>query len=191
MKTILMKIGFMPILILLACVPAEFKNPLSSPDKAISDISLNGLWASNDKITDYIFIKNKNNGMADLVWIDNQEEGKGVNTIQCEIYPTEIEKSKYLNLKVVTKNDSGELKYSNNYMILKYEVKNKLLSIWFLDETYCTDAIKNGSLEGKIDGKQSNEHIVVTDTQDKNISFIKNNKSDDIFNSFGEFHKIE
>jgi hypothetical protein len=128
----------------------------------------------------------------DVVWLDGRDKEKGIKVFKFEAFQTHSVHSNYLNIKTIYSHDEfNNNKYTENYIIAKYTIKRENLFISFLDATCFKEAIEKGILKGTIEGKNLlKEHILVTDTTEKVLEFIESLKNENLFESFGEYHKI-
>ena len=177
-----------------SCGPEEFDKPLSDPQKAAADNSLIGMWHSKKNDVDYyvVFGESEETRLMEGACIGN-EKGKGIGVIAFNAFPTYSKKYRYLNMRMATQATmdtvgSDKAKYSDKYMIARYEVNNNHLRLWYACNTALHEAVRNGALKGKINGQ---EHTL-TDSAENLLQFFNNNESYGgytVFEEFGEFTK--
>lgn len=191
MKTIYQIMIFATILLLLNCVPAEFKYSLSSPENAIADLRLNGLWASSDNNKSYLFFQSKSDSMMDFIWINNKDKNQGADVFEFEIFPTKVNELDLLNLRMVINKNNDNKEYYKSYFIAKYDIQGNKLKMSYINDTNCKDLINKGMLKGEIvSDSTGSEKVFITDSSDRIITLIKSSYPDNLFEDFGEFQKI-
>ncbi len=182
------------IFALSSCGPEEFDKPLSDPQKAAIDNSLIGMWYSkkNDVDCYVVFGESEKTRLMEVACIGN-EKGKGVSVIAFHAFPTYSKKYRYLNMRMADQAatdtiGSDKAKYSDKYLVARYEVNNNHLKLWYAGNAALHEAIKNGALKGKINGL---EHTL-TDSAENLLQFFNDNENYGgyaVFEGFGEFTK--
>jgi len=183
------------IFILSSCGPAELDKPLSDPQKAAIDNDLIGMWHSKKNDIDYyvVFGASDETKLMEVACIGN-EKGKGVGVITLNAFPTYSKNHRYLNMRMaeqVTMDTIGsdKARYSDKYLVAKYEVISNHLKLWYASDIALHEAIKNGALKGKINGQ---EHTL-SDSAENVLQFFNDNESYGgytVFEEFGEFTKV-
>ena len=183
------------IFTLSSCGPAEFDKPLSDHQKATIDNDLIGMWHSKEADTDYyvVFGASDKTRLMDVVCIGN-EKGEGVDVATFNAFPTYSKERRYLNMRMVTQLrmdiiGSDKKKYSDKYLVARYEVSNNYLKLWYVSDIALHEAIKNGVLKGEI----NRQGHTLSDSAENVLKFLNDNESYGgytVFEEFGEFTKI-
>ncbi|GMQ97389.1 MAG: hypothetical protein BMS9Abin15_1106 [Gammaproteobacteria bacterium] len=159
------------ILLLLGCVPGS-DNPLTDPDKEKIDLSLLGTWYWKDENeSGYIHI-----GLDEktkLLRIIMSEFNKDGNLKSSELYghTSSLQGNNYLNLRWVRQEQAENA----GYLFIKYTVGPDSLGIALMNNGMVKEAIKAGSLKGKINEGRWSSSAYITEDQSKLRKFVLRN----------------
>ena len=153
------------LIVLAGCVPYS-DHPLTEPDKANLDTSIFGTWYWHEESdSGYIhFGTDYSSGLLRVVMLEYGRDGR-MDATMYSGHTSFLGGNNYLNLKQThpQQDDRG-------YMIIRYRLKNGMFGISLMDNTAAENAIKEGSLKGKIKG-----YTHITEGQPKLQTFILEN----------------
>jgi hypothetical protein len=168
---------------LAGCLPTS-KNPLSTPDDAVLDSRLNGVWFSEsggDKV--YLHFGKGSGRTMNAVEVDHEKDG-GVKGHFYTVFTSEIDGVNHLNIRP---EEGGE----KVYYFARYGVDSgDVLRVWLMSEKPVVKAIKAGKLKGTVSGKDDGD-IKITDTPANIARFVRNSDRMVLFaEKFGEFKRL-
>jgi hypothetical protein len=175
----------------ISCLP-ESKYPLSSPDSAVLDKDLQGVWvSSNNKETaeyGYLHIVPRQDNTSDIVVVSHSKDS-GAETGFYVMFTTIIEGNRYMNLK---EKDPKTGKLSGDYIFAKYEIfRNEVLILRLMtNDDMLIKAIESGQLKGKISKGRLFTTVTITDVSSKVAEFITDNNQDRLFGESVYFRKV-
>ncbi|MGB8356487.1 MAG: hypothetical protein WCD79_21490 [Chthoniobacteraceae bacterium] len=160
MKPALLLLVVAALLGLSGCLPVS-QNPLSSPDTAVADARLAGVWAgkSGDDLVFLHFVQGKT-AMMDAVEVDHPKDGD-TNTHTYTVFPTVIDGVHYLNVQDKKGTDKS-------YHLARYQVTSSgTLTIWLMSEKPAIKAIESEKISGKVGKKDPASKV---DTREVSIT---------------------
>jgi len=178
------------LLVLLACNPPRFSNPLSDPRTAKADPRLVGVWNAdmkNEKVT--ITVVADVGASVDLVLVGDHGSGKGAEVGWFHAFPSVISGKTYLNVKAKRRiGDFGSDKTETDKegFFLRYEVNNEALTLWVMDGKEVKAAVALGTLKGSVD---TEEDVHVTSDTGTLANFVKNANDAKLFRKLGTFRR--
>lgn len=165
------------LLLLASCAPAEFTNPLTPPGKASPDKALLGTWKEVDGSLS-VEISSRAGGVMDFAI-----PVKGREPQHFEGHVTMLGATKVLNLRAV----GGELE-SGRYLYARYELgADGLVTFWLMRDSAFRKAVESGALAGRSTGSPGS--LIVSDTPENVLRFIKAQKSDELWDKLAVFRK--
>lgn len=183
--------GLLSILfILCSCIP-EFVNPLESPENNKPDPRLLGAWVEKDKPDNKEYMLFFLNPKGELIGKSFEKDSEGKNKeeeIPC--IPSVFDEDTFLSVKLKDV-ESGET--SDNYYIIKYEIKEDNLLFYHFKTEALIQAIKDKKIKGHIKTYKSsfkpenkektitNEDPIIEDSSENLIRFIRSMKKEELF----------
>ena len=163
------KLALASLLFLFFTACFDSTHPLSSPEKAVIDKNLEGLWrsvkaATSDDEFGYVHIghpgeKSSNQRQQYAVVIGNKN-GELEKPGEYYFFPSTIGNHRYLNL-VDCKGDSERCSKSRDrgmntelvekYFLIRYEIKGNDLTLTPMDKDAIKQAIESGKVKGKVE----------------------------------------
>jgi hypothetical protein len=174
---------------LAGCLPVS-QNPLSSPDTAVADARLAGVWygKSGDDTIFLHFVAGKGAQM-DVVEVDHQISGDA-HTNLYTMFPSHLDSTRYMNIR----EKKGA---SKAYYLARYQISaSGALSIWLMSEKAASKAINNDKLAGKISvkdtgGSGTERDVTITSGTERLAAFVKKSDPEILFaEKFGTFRKL-
>ena len=170
---------------LAGCLPVSV-NPLSSPENAISDSRLPGVWyGRSGEDTVFLHFVAGEGPQMQIVEVDHEKTGKAHTTLY-NMYVTAIEDSRYMNVQ----EGKGE---DRPYYLARYRISGSgTLTIWLMSEKSAAKAIRADKIEGKVVKKSADDlDVKITDTTKHLAAFVKKSDPEVIFDQkFGTFRKL-
>lgn len=187
------------LILLSSCSLPTSIHPLSPPEKARHDKRLEGTWISltEDRDVVYFNVEKTNGNLTKAEVIETKKDGK-IDKMTYVIFSTIVDNINYLNIREEQTDDNSPPE-NGSYIFARYEfLGSDNLSIYFIDRDQCVNAIKSGSLIGKITYKRtaipessSKERlsedrkaiysVQITDTSEHILNFIKNSTPGVVF----------
>ncbi len=168
----------MLLLLACSCAPAEFINPLTLPDQAKADNALLGKWKELGGNGLSVEVSIKTGGVMSFVL-----PLKGSAPERFDGHVTLVGAMKVLNLRAV----GGELE-SGRYLYARYELsKEGLATFWLMRDSTFRQAVEAGALKGLITGSPGS--LIVSDTPENVLRFIKRQKSDELWDKLAVFSR--
>ena len=166
------------ILLLASCAPAEFINPLTLPDLATADKALVGEWKEVGGNDLRVKVSIKTGGVMSFVL-----PFKGKASERFDGHVTMVGTMKVLNLRAV----GGELE-SGRYLYARYELsKEGLATFWLMSDSTFRQAVEAGTLKGVSTGSPGS--LIVSDTPENVLRFIKAQQSEALWDKFAVFSR--
>ena len=166
------------LLLLATCAPPEFSNPLSAASASVVDKALLGKWIDTGKDGAAILLEvvaKDRNVMRFVV------EGKDMTF---DGHVTNVGKAKVLNLRLVEGDGSGD-----GYLFARYEFNPAgLLKLSLMRDDAFHKAVKSGALKGHSGGGGLGT-IVITDTTEKVLAFVKTQPVDTLWEPLATFRR--
>jgi tetratricopeptide (TPR) repeat protein len=176
-----------------SCGVIESVEPLSPPETAKRDKRLTGIWAAwgpgGEKDCNLEFWVQFIDGKNPLV--DVHLNGLNADdTLFFKMHPTTVGEHTYMNLKPYAsesysteqKKEFGEC----GYIIVKYEISDDTLRIWYLDDG-SKEAIKKSQLEWDV----VYDDMRITDKSENIVKFLLNTNHDKIFRDSALLTKVK
>jgi hypothetical protein len=169
-------------LALSSCVPTS-ESPLSPAESAQPDSKLIGDWLDKkDQETYHITTKGG-------PWMHVDVLKDGANTESYDFYPTAIGKNTFANV-VVTKPD-GHISSHKAYTFIRYSLsENRVLKMWSMSSEFIFGAVKSGKLQGSTLSQDKDPDVVLSDSSDNLVKFIKSADLDKLFTNETVLTKI-
>jgi hypothetical protein len=188
MKSIILILSIISLL-MPACTVLESKKPLSSPDQAVSDRQLEGLWrTSGNQDRTYVYIAYGSKGIGSMMIFGKikDKDNPGLDFHLQDFFVTRTAKHRYLNLThAIYRNSFGaQLSPSTTYTFMAYQFsRTGRLVVSMSNDNVFTDAIQSGKLRGTIKGDLGSftNGAVIEDSSDHILSFIESPKPNPIF----------
>jgi len=179
-----------PCLMLLACDPPKFSNPLSNPQTAKADPRLVGIWnvVIDGKHGTLTVVPNAG-ATVDLVFVAGDGE-KGAFVIGFNAFPTALDGKTYLNMRGKRWVGSDKTELDKEWLIVRYEVTRPrgdttdTLALWIMQDDEIKAAIAAGRLRGKVETKMAGDVHVTSDTSVV-ANFVKNANDAKLFRKYG------
>lgn len=186
MTKVCLKMGILVLVMLVCgCLPWTSLNPLGDRKDAIRDPAITGLWYTvqeNSSDTSEFYVIIAQDGEGDIKIRFTQKEGPNTamtcnaDTEYYRAYITEVNKEKYLNIYY----DARESIRGKEYFFAHYSVSKKgELKITLLSHDPFEKAMEAGVLKGE-PPKKKDQGILLKDTSENIVKFIKNCKLQDI-----------
>lgn len=138
----------------------ESVQPLSDPAGAAHDPALFGVWhGSFDGDEMYLHAGPGERGMTRAVQIEHKKKG-GIDTTQYAAFPTRLGKLGLLNVRRT--DDGADFR---GYMLFRYEVKGRKLTLWMLSLKAVREDIKAGKLAGRAEGGEYGETLITASSE--------------------------
>lgn len=164
------------LLLVASCAPAEFTNPLTPPGKATPDKALLGKWKEVGGNGLSVEVSSKSGGVMSFAL---PMEGKAPEHFEGHV--TMVGAMKVLNLRAV----GGELE-SGRYLYARYELSaDGRVTFWLMRDSTFRKAVQSGALEGHSTGSPGS--LIVSDTPENVLRFIKSQKSDELWDKLAVF----
>ncbi len=194
-------VGFFSALIvlMLACMPADFKNPLSDPTSGEVDPALPGVWMSRDKDTR----QSNKNSYEMLYFISTEEKALEMILVNPNDKPailafkgfvTKIDDNAYLNLQYrISENiKTEEVQYSETFWIIKYQLsRDGVLTLSYLDDEKVDQLLESGVLNGEeIARTGGGTDIHITNSTAELQQLIRTTKTEELFTEHRSYRKI-
>jgi len=173
---------------LAGCLPVS-QNSLSSPEKAVADARLAGVWyGKSGEDTIFLHFVAGESSKMDLVEVDHQKGDAHTNIYT--MFPSVIGSTHYMNVQ--------EKKGANkSYYLARYQISaSGALTIWLMSEKPVTKAIKSEKISGKVVEKNSangtpDHDVTVTASTEKLAAFVGKSDPEILFaEKFGTFKKL-
>ena len=159
--------------VITGCI-SHFDNALTDPGAQELDSSIYGTWFL-EKDNESIFLHIGKGGTSGLLKVamvefDTQNE---VKISQWSGHTSKFDKTNYLNLKWIFPKEEEH----DGYLFVKYEITKDQFSIYLMDDTIVEEAVKDGTLKGKIiKGKWSSSAYVTQDQNELKQFILANDK---------------
>jgi len=171
-----------------SCGPVISEQPLTEVKNPQADLRLAGAWYDKSQKMFCHFVK-RNTKLMDMVIVMHKESGEPL--IQFELFTSKIENSDFMNLKRIVSGNSKSPDYKVDpfFVFAKYKIKDRKLTIEYLEDRAFKIAINSGKLKGTTSSGNKDYPMFVTDSTPNLIKFIKK-KGQVLFAKFGSFQKI-
>ncbi len=156
------------VILVMGCVPYS-DNPLSPPGKEQTDSSLLGTWFwKSKKESGYVHIGlDKRTELLRVLMVDFEADGE-MEVSEFSGHTSSLEGKRYLNLKWLRPSEEGR----TGYMIIKYLPGPESLGIALMDRTAAENAIKKGSVKGKVTRGELSSSVRITEGQEELRKFV-------------------
>jgi hypothetical protein len=206
-------IWMLPVLLtcslITACGVPESIHPLSPPDEAVPDPSLDGAWAGipPDGTEDgslHMYIQSADSGLMDVVLVIHDDEI--LETLRYEAHVTPAGNTRYVNARFKflaapegadgkVDIENSEWRIADRYLFAKYSLSDDgLLHLWFLhDSRTLTDAIGSGELRSEEAGGNQfgGSETLITDEPEWILKFLEGRDHDEIFEGPTIFRRLD
>ena len=155
------------VIFLGGCVPYS-DNPLTDPNSEKIDTAILGTWFWNEE-NDSGFIHiglNKESKLLQMIMIEHNKDGT-IDFSEFNGHTSSLGNNKYLNLKWVRPSDAPK-----GYLLIKYSTEGETLAISLLNAKVIENAIKEGSLKGKMGKRKDAYDLSITEEQKKLQQFV-------------------
>lgn len=174
---------------LAGCLPVS-QNPLSSPEEAVADSRLAGVWyGRSGEDTIFLHFVSGKDARMDVVEVDHEKNGEA-HTNLYTMFPSVIGGRRYMNIR----EKKGAEK---RYYLARYQLSgNGALTIWMMSEKPVAGAVRNEKIAGKVTSKNSGESstgrdITITASTERLAAFVRKSDPEVLFGEkFGTFKKL-
>ena len=183
--------------ILTSCIP-EFVNPLVSPENNKPDPRLLGKWVQKDH-TEQEYMEFFQKSQGELICKIFEKNSDGINKEQeIPCIASNYNGETFLSVKFKDA-ESGET--SENYYIIKYEIKEDKLLFYHFNSDALVKAIKDQKIKGQIKTYKSSfkpknkekpithDYPIIEDSSENLISFIKTMSKEALFEGGEEYQR--
>ena len=170
------------VMLLAACAPPEFLNPLTPAAGAKIDAALLGSWleAKSESKPMRLEITAREGGVMSFLLPKKGKE----QSLRFEGHVSVLGATRVLNLKAVEGELAGE-----SLLLVRYELAaDGTLRFWVMRDAEFRRAVKDGSLKGRTSGG-SPSTVIVSDTPEKVRAFVNEQKSDELWEPLASFKK--
>ena len=170
------------ILIVIGCDTPEFTQPLSDYSATSQDTSMFGIWLYPGEKESALFPRDygydeyeylhigfdSDRKMIRILLVSHKTDGT-LETNEAIAHTSTLDNSKYLNARILA--DEG---LDDRYLIIKYTVKDDVLTYAEMEGDVLKEAVKKGIIKGEVVEKDYRvESIVISDTQNRIQKFIQ------------------
>lgn len=133
----------------------ESVQPLSDPSRASPDPALLGVWHGTfDGDEMYLHAGPGERGMIRAIQVEHKKKG-GIETARYAAFPTRLGKLGMLNVRSL--DESADYR---GYLLFRYEIKGRRLTLWMLSLKAAREDIKAGRLAGKAEGGEFGDTLI-------------------------------
>ena len=168
-------------LLLAACVPTS-ENPVLSKTGG-SDPALIGTWRGKMEGGSPVymhFLKTKEGGITALLVTEADKSDDGWAWF--EIVTAEVKDTRYISALWHLDDGKPVEDREKGYHLMRYEIRpDGTLQMFAVNEEKLTQAVKDGKVEGKIEGEGAATEVRLTASSEKLAKFLKRAKPADLF----------
>jgi hypothetical protein len=166
---------------LTACVP-ESEHPLSSPDAAVIDERLVGLW-SGELIDEpmYLHVLWRTERTVQFLLVNPEEPPVPGSWFALAVHSSEIDGDWYINAKSLAEEEMIHDLAGEDYLLFRYDVTARgELVVWAMSEMVYND-IRSGTLEGAVKNGDLFDTFHITAETGSLVEYIRRNGVDAVF----------
>jgi hypothetical protein len=181
-------------LVLAACVPTS-ENPILSKSGG-SDPALAGAWAAaktDEKGPSFMHFLSAPSGEFTVLLISDEAQAKEeADWSVFRVVTAEIKGSHYMSALWDMNSGKPVDDHEKGYHLLRYEIRaDGTLQLFMVDEDKLKQAVKDGKIEGRIDGQGESSDVRLTASSEKLEKFLERSKPADLFDKpFVTLHKV-
>jgi len=128
---------------LLSACP-ESVHPIADPAAAVPDPALFGAWHGTfDEDEMYLHVGPADHGMTKAVTVEHKKKDGDIKVEHYLAFPTKLGKLGFLNV-----HPAGDVERERGYVLFRYAVEKKKLTLWMLSYAAARQDIKAGKLAG-------------------------------------------
>lgn len=174
-------------MLLCGCAPVESEKPLSSPQTALRDPRLEGLWRSDEKDSSgYLYVAYRGHGGIGSLMSFGKDDTDGIGSYRADFFATHTAKRDYVNLnhQVAHMNGDEQTDRSGHYSFAEYHftLRGQLVYSTVTGEAFAK-AVEAGKLKGNVtyDKNKNVTGTLLKDSAEHILAFIESSKPSDIF----------